>query len=46
MFTPLGAGVLGRSAGQRIDSAPGITGTPLRIVSIPYQPEAAGHFHL
>jgi RNA polymerase sigma-70 factor (ECF subfamily) len=46
VFTPLGAGVLGLSAGERIDSAPGTTGIPLRIVSIPYQPEAAGHFSL
>lgn len=46
VFTPLGAGVLGLSAGERIYSGPGTTGTPLRIVSIPYQPEAAGHFNL
>jgi regulator of nucleoside diphosphate kinase len=46
VFTPIGAGVLGRTAGERIDSGPEITGAPPRIVSIPYQPEAAGHFDL
>jgi RNA polymerase sigma-70 factor (ECF subfamily) len=46
VFSRLGAGVLGRSAGERIDSAKGTTGAPVRIVSIPYQPEAAGHFDL
>ena len=40
VFTPLGTGVLGRRAGERIDSGPEMTGAPPRIVSIPYQPEA------
>jgi hypothetical protein len=46
VFTPLGAGVLGLSAGERIDSGPETTSARLRIVSILYQPEAAGRFDL
>jgi regulator of nucleoside diphosphate kinase len=47
VLAPVGAALLGLSVGQRIDWS-GPDGRPLRlrVSSIGYQPEAAGHFHL
>lgn len=47
VLAPVGAALIGLSAGQSISwPVPGGRTRRLRIVSVPYQPEAAGHFHL
>ena len=47
VLAPVGAALLGLSVGQEIDwPLPGGRTTRLRIVSVEYQPEAAGDLHL
>ncbi|PTL79467.1 nucleoside diphosphate kinase regulator [Vitiosangium sp. GDMCC 1.1324] len=47
VLAPIGAALLGLSVGQAIDwPLPGGNHKRLRIVAVPYQPEAAGHFNL
>lgn len=46
VLAPVGTALLGLSLGQRIDRpTPGGRALRLRVVSINYQPEAAGHWH-
>ncbi|ATB33861.1 nucleoside diphosphate kinase regulator [Melittangium boletus] len=47
VLAPIGAALLGLSVGQVIEwPLPRGQHKRLRIMSVPYQPEAAGHFHL
>lgn len=47
IIAPIGSALLGLSVGQSIKwPVPGGRTRTLRIVAVPYQPEAAGHFHL
>ncbi|QSQ19702.1 nucleoside diphosphate kinase regulator [Pyxidicoccus parkwayensis] len=47
VLAPVGVALLGLSAGQRVElEVPGGRKRRLRVVAVPYQPEAAGHFHL
>ncbi|MFY0569161.1 nucleoside diphosphate kinase regulator [Archangium lansingense] len=47
VLAPIGSALLGLSVGQSIDwPFPGGRIRTLRIVSVPYQPEASGHFNL
>ncbi|HEX5747400.1 MAG TPA: nucleoside diphosphate kinase regulator [Archangium sp.] len=47
VLAPVGSALIGLSVGQSIDwPMPGGRTRTLRIVAVPYQPEAAGHFHL
>jgi regulator of nucleoside diphosphate kinase len=47
VLAPIGAALLGLSVGQVIEwPLPRGQRKRLRIMSVPYQPEAAGHFHL
>jgi regulator of nucleoside diphosphate kinase len=47
VLAPVGSALFGLSAGQRVELAvPGGRTRRLRVVAVPYQPEAAGHFHL
>ena len=47
VLAPVGSALLGLSAGQSVQLVvPGGRTRRLRVVSVPYQPEAAGHFHL
>lgn len=46
VLAPIGAALLGLSVGQEIEwELPGGKHKRLRIVSVTYQPQAAGHFH-
>lgn len=47
IFTPIGVALLGRAVGEQLSwvTGDGRKGA-MRLVAIPYQPEAAGHFHL
>ncbi|WNG49662.1 nucleoside diphosphate kinase regulator [Archangium minus] len=46
VLAPVGAALLGLSVGQEIEwELPGGKHKRLRIVSVTYQPQAAGHFH-
>ena len=46
VLAPVGAALLGLSVGQEIDwQLPGGKTKRLRIVSVNYQPQAAGHYH-
>jgi regulator of nucleoside diphosphate kinase len=47
VLAPVGSALFGLSAGQRVELAvPGGRTRRLRVVAVPYQPEAAGDFHL
>lgn len=47
VLAPVGSALIGLSVGQSIEwPVPGGRTRTLRIVAVPYQPEAAGHFHL
>jgi regulator of nucleoside diphosphate kinase len=47
VIAPIGSALLGLSVGQSIKwPVPGGRTRTLRIVAVPYQPEASGHFHL
>ncbi|WP_257452707.1 nucleoside diphosphate kinase regulator [Archangium lipolyticum] len=47
IIAPIGSALLGLSVGQSIKwPVPGGRTRTLRIVAVPYQPEAAGDFHL
>lgn len=47
VLAPVGSALLGLSQGQSVQLVvPGGRTRRLRVVSVPYQPEAAGHFHL
>jgi regulator of nucleoside diphosphate kinase len=47
VLAPVGVALLGLSQGQRVELVvPGGHKRRLRVVAVPYQPEAAGHFHL
>jgi regulator of nucleoside diphosphate kinase len=47
VLAPVGIALLGLSLGQRVElDVPGGRKRRLRVVAVPYQPEAAGHFHL
>ncbi|MCY1075364.1 nucleoside diphosphate kinase regulator [Archangium lansingense] len=47
VLAPIGAALLGLSVGQEIEwPMPGGSRKRLRIVAVPYQPEAAGHYNL
>ncbi|RKH92520.1 GreA/GreB family elongation factor, partial [Corallococcus sp. AB038B] len=47
VLAPVGVALLGLSLGQRVElEVPGGRRRRLRVVAVPYQPEAAGHFHL
>ena len=47
VLAPVGSALIGLSVGQSIEwPFPGGRTRTLRIVAVPYQPEAAGHFHL
>ncbi|WP_224247911.1 nucleoside diphosphate kinase regulator [Hyalangium gracile] len=47
VLAPIGSALIGLSEGQAIEwPVPGGRTRHLRIVAVPYQPEAAGHFHL
>jgi regulator of nucleoside diphosphate kinase len=47
VLAPVGIALLGLSAGHRVElDVPGGRRRRLRVVAVPYQPEAAGHFHL
>ena len=46
VLAPVGAALLGLSVGQEIDwQLPGGKTKRLRIMSVNYQPQAAGHYH-
>jgi regulator of nucleoside diphosphate kinase len=46
VLAPVGAALLGLSVGQEIEwKQPGGKHKRLRIVSVTYQPQAAGHYH-
>lgn len=47
VLAPIGSALIGLSVGQSIVwPIPGGRTRTLRIVSVPYQPEASGHYHL
>jgi len=47
VLAPVGSALFGLSAGERVElTVPGGRKRRLRVVAVPYQPEAAGHFHL
>lgn len=47
VLAPIGSALIGLAEGQTIAwPVPGGRTRHLRIVAVPYQPEAAGHFHL
>jgi regulator of nucleoside diphosphate kinase len=47
VIAPIGSALLGLSVGQSIEwPVPGGRTRRLRIIAVPYQPEASGHFHL
>lgn len=47
IIAPIASALLGLSVGQSIKwPVPGGRTRTLRIVAVPYQPEAAGHYHL
>ncbi|WNG34158.1 nucleoside diphosphate kinase regulator [Archangium minus] len=47
VIAPIGSALLGLSVGQSIEwPVPGGRTKRLRVVAVPYQPEASGHFHL
>ncbi|MBL0694365.1 nucleoside diphosphate kinase regulator [Comamonas sp. JC664] len=47
VLAPIGSALIGLSVGQSITwPLPGGRSKRLRIVAVPYQPEAAGHYHL
>jgi regulator of nucleoside diphosphate kinase len=47
VLAPVGVALLGLSLGHRVElEVPGGRRRRLRVVAVPYQPEAAGHFHL
>ena len=47
VLAPIGSALLGLSVGQSITwPLPGGRTKRLRIIAVPYQPEAAGHYHL
>lgn len=47
VLAPIGSALLGMFAGETIEwPLPGGRSKRIRVVSIPYQPEAAGDFHL
>ena len=47
VLAPVGSALLGLSAGHSVQLVvPGGRTRRLRVVAVPYQPEAAGHFHL
>jgi regulator of nucleoside diphosphate kinase len=47
VLAPVGSALIGLSVGQVIEwPLPAGRTRRLRIVAVPYQPEAAGHFHL
>ena len=47
VLAPIGSALIGLSAGQSIEwPMPGGRTRRLRVVAVPYQPEAAGHFEL
>ncbi|NMO18044.1 nucleoside diphosphate kinase regulator [Pyxidicoccus fallax] len=47
VLAPIGSALIGLSVGQSITwPLPGGRSKRLRIVEVPYQPEAAGHYHL
>lgn len=47
ILAPIGSALIGLSVGQTIQwPLPGGRTKRLRIVAVPYQPEAAGHYHL
>lgn len=47
VLAPVGSALLGLAVGDTIDwPMPEGRSRRLRVVSVPYQPEAAGHFHL
>ncbi len=47
VLAPVGVALLGLSLGNRVELVvPGGHKRRLRVVAVPYQPEAAGHFHL
>ncbi|MCY1075512.1 nucleoside diphosphate kinase regulator [Archangium lansingense] len=46
VLAPVGAALLGLSVGQEIDwQLPGGKNKRLRVISVTYQPQAAGHHH-
>ena len=46
MLAPVGSALIGLSVGQSIDwEAPGGRSLKLKVMSVRYQPEAAGNFH-
>jgi regulator of nucleoside diphosphate kinase len=47
VLAPVGSALFGLSAGERVElTVPGGKTRRLRVVAVPYQPEAAGDFHL
>ena len=47
VLAPAGIALLGLTPGQRVEfQAPGGPRQRLRVVAVPYQPEAAGDYHL
>ncbi|MCP3103637.1 nucleoside diphosphate kinase regulator [Myxococcus sp. K15C18031901] len=47
VLAPIGSALIGLSVGQSISwPLPGGRTKQLRIVAVPYQPEASGHYHL
>jgi regulator of nucleoside diphosphate kinase len=46
VLAPLGTAMLGAAVGQTIEWTAGGSTRRLRVEAIPYQPEAAGDFHL
>lgn len=47
VLAPLGSALLGLKIGQTIDwPMPSGRHRQIRVIGVPYQPEAAGHFHL
>ncbi|MFP2959997.1 nucleoside diphosphate kinase regulator [Myxococcus sp. 1LA] len=47
VLAPIGSALIGLSVGQSITwPLPGGRSKRLRIVAVPYQPEASGHYHL
>jgi regulator of nucleoside diphosphate kinase len=47
VLAPVGVALLGLCSGQRVElTVPGGHKRRLRVVAVPYQPEAAGDFHL
>lgn len=46
VLAPLGTAMLGAAVGQTVEWVAGGNTRKLRVESVPYQPEAAGDFHL